>query len=175
MKHKFFIAAIAVCGLLKMGVADAQNVTFCDELTLGLKVGSIQKELGYAIEQRCGKSGGLYTSVGLDYSTKEALSVRAHYLGINLGAGYDFAEMLGVEDVHPFIGINPLFGINLVNASNVDPSYGLGFKVPVGADYYISEQISAGAEYAYNYTWGLGNNSGNGDFHSFFARVNFLF
>lgn len=186
----FFVAALAAVGLLGVNAAQAMD-GFCSEVTLGAKIGLIQEELGFGIEQRCGKSGGLYTNLGLDFWTNgvdngSALGIslgknRATFLGINLGAGYDFSEMIGFEDWHPFVGISPMFGLTLSSTKDIpnvsdtsNTSSALGFKIPVGVDYYISESISAGFEYSYNRLWNLGSGSGNDDFSSFFARVNFL-
>lgn len=145
----------------------------CSDKSFGLKVGSMGKNLGLGIESRCTSPSYMFWEFDIDYSLSEKIGTkRSHTLVPAFGVGYDFVDVAGVEDLHPFLNLQALASLGFFN-KNVDA--GPGFRFGLGADYFLTDGISAGLEYQYSRVFFIADSTPNVGYSSFFARINFVY
>jgi len=179
IKITMLLTMILVMGGIK--TAQAQYYSFCADQIITLKGGLIGGDLGAGFEQRCGaQDGGVFTFSTLDYTTQKGSSItvagtttstpRSHSIGAGGGLGYNFTDVIGLSDLHPFLGVGLLLGVNFVSD---DFSGGAGIQAPVGADYLVSEGFAIGAEYVFNHIWDFNESGLNGASHDIMLRLSF--
>jgi|GEM_PF-2282842 len=157
---------------------------FCSQSTLSAKLGVMNKSFAFGFEQRCGGSnGGLFGFASVEYimprkssgtsvQTSSVPSTGINNFGLGGGLGYDFAEVVDIESLHPFIGLGIRFSVLSTSGNG---SLSLTTKLPAGVDYYITEELALGVEYSFNHAYnGLGSSSSSLTYHGALFRISFL-
>jgi|GEM_PF-6907407 len=174
MKKLIFLPALVfACMLGAASQAQAGLNDLCSDKSFGLKVGSVAKDLGVGVEVRCTSPSYVFWDFDVDYSfTEKVGGKRGHFLAPAFGVGFDFVDVAGVEDLHPFLNAQALLAMAFFNNNfNTGP----GFRFGLGADYGITDTMSAGVEYNYSHVYYVGSNTSNDGYSTFFARINFVY
>lgn len=166
----------------------AQYYSFCVDPILSLKGGVvINGDWLVGVESRCdGQDGGLFSFSGIDYNTAKTTtpavaatlanpaiassSIRFHNISAGGGMGYNFTDVLGVADLHPFVGLGMLLSTTITKG---DLTGYAGIQVPVGADYLVTESLALGVEYAFNHLWNFEDSNLSGPSHKVMFRLSF--